>query len=86
MNKAQSPVNYQPIEWKGDFVKLLDQTLLPAEEVYEEITDYHQMMTAIKELKNPGRTGNRGGGGVRHGAGRKAIDRQKCRGLSETAA
>src|SRR5208283_2054030 len=50
MNKAQSPVSYQAVEWKGDFVKLLDQTLLPAEEIYEEITDYHQMMTAIKEL------------------------------------
>ena len=51
MNKTQSPVNYQAIEWKGDFVKLLDQTLLPAEEVYEEITDYNEIMDAIKELK-----------------------------------
>jgi methylthioribose-1-phosphate isomerase len=32
-------------------VKLLDQTLLPAEEVYLEISDYHEIMTAIKELK-----------------------------------
>ena len=32
MNKIKSIVNYQPIEWKGDMVKLLDQTLLPAEE------------------------------------------------------
>jgi methylthioribose-1-phosphate isomerase len=32
-------------------VKLLDQTLLPAEEVYLEITDFHEIMTAIKELK-----------------------------------
>jgi len=44
-------VSYQPIEWKGDMVKLLDQTLLPAEEVYLEITDFHEIMTAIKELK-----------------------------------
>jgi methylthioribose-1-phosphate isomerase len=44
-------VSYQPIEWKGDMVKLLDQTLLPAEEVYLEITEYHEIMTAIKELK-----------------------------------
>jgi methylthioribose-1-phosphate isomerase len=51
MNKIKTIVNYQPIEWKGDFVKLLDQTLLPAEEVYEEITDYHEIMDAIKELK-----------------------------------
>ena len=51
MNKSKMIVNYQPIEWKGDMVKLLDQTLLPAEEVYLEITDYHEIMTAIKELK-----------------------------------
>ena len=51
MKKIESIVNYQPIEWKGDMVKLLDQTLLPAEEVYLEITDYREMMTAIKELK-----------------------------------
>jgi len=41
-------VSYQPIEWKGDMVKLLDQTLLPTEEVYLEITDFHEIMTAIK--------------------------------------
>ena len=51
MNKTKSIVNYQPIEWKGDRVKLLDQTLLPGEEVYLEITDYREIMTAIKELK-----------------------------------
>jgi methylthioribose-1-phosphate isomerase len=44
-------VNYSPIEWKGDMVLLLDQTLLPAEEVYIEISDYHEIMVAIKELK-----------------------------------
>ena len=51
MNKSKMIVNYQPIEWKGDMVKLLDQTFLPAEEVYLEITDYREMMTAIKQLK-----------------------------------
>ena len=51
MNKSKMIVSYQPIEWKGDMVKLLDQTLLPAEEVYLEITDFHEIMTAIKELK-----------------------------------
>jgi methylthioribose-1-phosphate isomerase len=51
MNKSKMIVSYQPIEWKGDMVKLLDQTLLPAEEVYLEITEYHEIMTAIKELK-----------------------------------
>jgi len=51
MNKSKMIVSYQPIEWKGDMVKLLDQTLLPTEEVYLEITDFHEIMTAIKELK-----------------------------------
>ena len=51
MNKTKSIVNYQPIEWKGDRVKLLDQTLLPGGEVYLEITDYREIITAIKELK-----------------------------------
>jgi methylthioribose-1-phosphate isomerase len=41
----------QPLEWLGDRVKLLDQTLLPLKEVYLEITDYRNMATAIKELK-----------------------------------
>jgi methylthioribose-1-phosphate isomerase len=47
MNKSKMIVSYQPIEWKGDMVKLLDQTLLPAEEVYLEITEYHEIMPAI---------------------------------------
>ena len=51
MDKNKNIVNYQPIEWKGDRFKLLDQTLLPGEEVYLEITDYREIMTAIKELK-----------------------------------
>jgi len=51
MKKNKSIVNYQPIEWKGDMVKLLDQTLLPGEEIYLEISDYHEIMVAIKELK-----------------------------------
>jgi methylthioribose-1-phosphate isomerase len=51
MNKNKLEINYQPIEWKGDMVKLLDQTLLPGEEVYLEISDYHEIMVAIKELK-----------------------------------
>ena len=51
MKKNKSIVNYQPIKWKGDMVKLLDQTLLPGEEIYLEISDYHEIMVAIKELK-----------------------------------
>ena len=44
-------ITYQPIEWLGDRVRLLDQTRLPGEEFYAEITDYREMAAAIKELK-----------------------------------
>ncbi|MBE9513052.1 MAG: S-methyl-5-thioribose-1-phosphate isomerase [Chloroflexi bacterium] len=43
--------NSQPIEWLGNKVKLLDQTRLPQEEVYLELTDYHDVASAIKEMK-----------------------------------
>jgi methylthioribose-1-phosphate isomerase len=44
-------ISYQPIEWLGDRVRLLDQTQLPEKEVYLEIADYREMAVAIKELK-----------------------------------
>jgi len=43
--------SYQPIEWLGDRLRILDQTRLPGEEVYLELDDYHQVASAIKELK-----------------------------------
>ncbi len=46
-----STINYQPIEWLGDRVKILDQTRLPADEVYLELSDYRDVALAIKELK-----------------------------------
>ncbi len=42
---------YQPIEWLGDRLKILDQTRLPAEEVYLELDDYRDVASAIRELK-----------------------------------
>ncbi len=42
---------YEPIEWLGDRVKILDQTKLPQEEVYIETKDYRVVAAAIKELK-----------------------------------
>ena len=42
---------YQPIEWLGDRVRIIDQTALPAKEIYLEIDDYHELAAAIKELK-----------------------------------
>ena len=41
----------QPLEWFENRVRLLDQTRLPAEEVYLDITDYRDMVTAIKTLQ-----------------------------------
>ena len=84
MNKSKMIVNYQPIEWKGDMVKLLDQTLLPAEEVYLEITDYREMMAAIKELKVRGAPaiGVAGAYGMALGA-RQSITKNKTSFLSE---
>jgi len=40
-----------PVEWLGDRVRLLDQTKLPQQEVYLELTDYHDVAYAIRELK-----------------------------------
>jgi len=39
------------IEWLGNRVKLLDQTRLPQEEVYLELSRYQDMASAIAELK-----------------------------------
>jgi methylthioribose-1-phosphate isomerase len=50
-DEALSQTGYQPIEWLGDRVKILDQTLLPKEEVYFELDDYLDVASAIKELK-----------------------------------
>jgi len=42
---------YTPIEWLGDSVKILDQTLLPFEETYLLISDYREMASAINLLQ-----------------------------------
>jgi len=42
---------YEPIEWLGDRVKILDQTKLPQEEVYIETSNFLDVAYAIKELK-----------------------------------
>ena len=40
----------ETISWTGSAVRLLDQTRLPTETVYLEITDERQMWDAIKRL------------------------------------
>lgn len=51
MTSKKITISYQPVAWLGDKVRLLDQTLLPEEEVYFETDDYKEIATAIKELK-----------------------------------
>jgi len=41
----------KPIEWLGDRLKILDQTELPLHEIYLELADYREIVSAIKELK-----------------------------------
>ena len=44
-------MDYLPIEWLGNRVKILDQTRLPQEEVYLELSRYQDIASAIVELK-----------------------------------
>lgn len=39
-----------PVKWEGDYVAILDQTLLPTEEKYLRIRDIGPMWDAIKML------------------------------------
>jgi len=41
----------ETIEWLGNRVRILDQTRLPQEEVYLELKHYHDIASAIVELK-----------------------------------
>ena len=43
-------IPYCSICWDVDKVKLLDQRRLPAEELYLEIKDYHDIIEAIRTL------------------------------------
>ncbi|MFH1639078.1 MAG: S-methyl-5-thioribose-1-phosphate isomerase [Chloroflexota bacterium] len=50
MRKEANQIEGKPVAWLGDRVKILDQTKLPQEEVYLEITDYLELARAIKTL------------------------------------
>jgi methylthioribose-1-phosphate isomerase len=41
---------YRSIEWQDGIVRLLDQRLLPHEVVYRDISDYHEMAEAIRDM------------------------------------
>lgn len=40
----------KPIEWKNDHLRVLDQTLLPSEEVYRDLTSVQDVIEAIQSL------------------------------------
>ena len=42
---------FRPILWRNNAVNLIDQTRLPSEEVWLEITDYRDIISAIKEMR-----------------------------------
>lgn len=41
----------KPVEWLGNKVRILDQTGLPQEEIYLELSNYQEVAQAIKEMK-----------------------------------
>jgi methylthioribose-1-phosphate isomerase len=43
-------MGFQTIEWKGDRLVLLDQTLLPNEEIYREYRDHREVARAIVDM------------------------------------
>ncbi|MBM3155336.1 MAG: S-methyl-5-thioribose-1-phosphate isomerase [Chloroflexi bacterium] len=61
----------KPIEWLRDKLRILDQTRLPQETVFVELSDYQQVVAAIKELKVRGAPaiGVAAGYGIALGAG-----------------
>ena len=84
-------MSIEPIKWLGDKLRLLDQTRLPGEEVYLELSDHQGIASAIIELKIRGAPaiGIAGAYGVALGAQKinsKAKDEflEKLRDVSKT--
>jgi methylthioribose-1-phosphate isomerase len=50
LKRTKRMADLKPLEWRNNKLILLDQTLLPREEVYLEITDYREVVSAIKTL------------------------------------
>lgn len=44
-------MNFTTIRWIDNEVEILDQTLLPTQEKYVRLTDYHEIVIAIKTLQ-----------------------------------
>ena len=41
----------KPLYWRGEALQLLDQTRLPAEEVWLELSDYREVVSAIRDMR-----------------------------------
>ena len=48
---SSTTYSLRPIGWLDNQVRLLDQTLLPSDEVWLKISDYREVIRAIKEMK-----------------------------------
>ena len=48
---AATTTGFRPVRWEDGTVVLIDQTRLPTEEVWLEITDYRKVVSAIKALQ-----------------------------------
>lgn len=51
MSDEQAYTIANPIEWKGEYARLLDQTFLPSRTVFVDVRDIGQMWDAIKKMK-----------------------------------
>ena len=50
-NDKETGTAIQSIEWRGDHLRILDQTYLPKREVYSDIRDVGRVWEAIKKLR-----------------------------------
>ena len=46
-----SKLDIVPLEWRGDRLRILDQTQLPGQEVYLELTDYREQLTRARDSR-----------------------------------
>ncbi|MCH7626483.1 MAG: hypothetical protein IIC83_11210, partial [Chloroflexi bacterium] len=51
MTQATEKTSFRPIRWVDGGVELIDQTLLPFEEVWLRLDDYRDVVAAIRDMK-----------------------------------
>ena len=75
-------IPYCSICWDVDKVKLLDQRRLPAEELYLETRDYHDVIEAIRTLAIRGAPAIGVAAAMGAALGALSLDTQRRRGVS----